>query len=191
MQTQDSKGPTKGETQAEIPSELLVSHPLRVLFLDIDGVLNSHRSCLALGGISHDASPFGLTQFDPVALAMLQGLCRGAGLSVVLSSSWRILNDWRVLGPQLGLPMIGATPRLAGARGNEIAAWLLDHPDPVEAYAIVDDDGDMLPDQLPRFVQTRHAEGLLFGDVEKLAALFGVNIWDCAAPRRFAGCGNA
>ena len=191
MQNHPAKGPAEGTTPPEFPANLSEPKPLRVLFLDIDGVLNSHRSCLALGGISHDASPDGLTQFDPLALAMVRGLCRGAGLSVVLSSSWRILNDWRELGPQLGLPMIGATPRLAGARGNEIAAWLLDHPEPVEAYAIVDDDGDMLPDQLPRFVQTRHTEGLLFGDVEKLAALFGVNVWDCAAPRRYAGRRNA
>lgn len=159
------------------------TQPLRVLFLDIDGVLNSHRSCLALGGISRDASPEGLTQIDPIALAMLQGLCRGAGLSVVLSSTWRMRNDWRVLGPQLGLPLIDRTPRLSGVRGTEIKAWLDANPG-VDAYAIVDDDSDMLADQMPRFVQTRGTEGLLFTDVEALAALFGVDVWACAAPRR-------
>lgn len=169
---------------------MLEKPPLRVLFLDIDGVLNSHRSCFALGGISHDASPSGLTQFDPIALAMVQGLCRGAGLSVVLSSTWRIHRDWRDLGPQLGLPIIDRTPRLSGVRGTEIKAWLDANPG-VESYAIVDDDSDMLEDQMPRFVQTRGTEGLLFADVEALAALFGVDVWACAAPRRYAGRGHA
>lgn len=162
---------------------MLEKPPLRVLFLDIDGVLNSHRSCLALGGISRGGSPDFLTQFDPIALTMLQGLCRGAGLSVVLSSVWRILSDWRELGPKMGLPMIGATPRLSGVRGTEIKAWLDANPG-VESYAIVDDDSDMLAEQMPRFVQTRGTEGLLFADVEALAALFGVDVWACAAPRR-------
>lgn len=155
------------------------SKPLRVLFLDLDGVLNSHRSCLALGGLPHSLGADDLRLFDPLALAMVQALCDVGYLSVVVSSSWRILHHWDNIGRALNLPTIDATPRLGGVRGEEIALWLETPPMPVEAYAIVDDDSDMLPEQMPRFVQTKYSEGLSYANFEALCGLFGVNPYDC------------
>jgi HAD domain in Swiss Army Knife RNA repair proteins len=161
-----------------------VAAPLRVLFLDIDGVLNSHRSCLALGGIPHSLTPDDLRLFDPLALALLQSLCEVAELSVVVSSSWRILHNWDAIGRALDLPTIGATPRLGGVRGEEIAEWLLTSPTPVESYAILDDDSDMLSHQMPRFVKTEYSEGLTFRNLRALCRMFGVSEFDCFPQRR-------
>ena len=158
--------------------------PLRVLFLDIDGVLNSHRSCLALGGIPHGLDPASLKLIDPLALALLQALCEVAELSVVVSSSWRVLHHWDAIGRALDLPTIDATPRLGGIRGEEIAQWLANPPAPVQAYAILDDDSDMLPDQMPRFVKTDYSEGLTFRNLRALCRLFGVSEFDCFPGRR-------
>lgn len=158
--------------------------PLKVLFLDIDGVLNSHRSCMALGGIPSGLEPADLALFDPLALSLLQSLCEVAELSVVVSSSWRICHHWDAIGRALALPTIDATPRLAGCRGDEIAAWLAASPTPVAQYAIVDDDSDMLPDQAAHFVRTEHAEGLSFANLRSLCAIFGVSEYDCFPKRR-------
>jgi hypothetical protein len=157
--------------------------PLRVLFLDIDGVLNSHRTCVAFGGFPHNPTPEQVAQLDPVALAMLRNVCAVAGLSVVVSSSWRVLNDWDAIGRGFGLPTIGETPRLSGIRGEEIAAWLAAAPAPVLDYAIIDDDSDMLPDQMARFVHCRGFDGFLWDDFEKLCNLFNLSPFDCTTKR--------
>lgn len=154
-----------------------MSHP-RILFLDLDGVLNSRRTCMAFGDFPHGLDPLAVAKFDPVGLALVRHFCRATGARVVLSSSWRILHPWREVGEALQLPIIDATPRLAGPRGQEIAAWLAAHPE-VEQWAILDDDGDMLPEQLPRFVHTRHDEGLVWADFVALCALFGINPHEC------------
>lgn len=150
----------------------------RVLFLDIDGVLNSHRTCIGLGGFPHDFSAEGMALVDHAALGLVRGLCRVGGVSVVLSSSWRIIHGFASVAAGLDLPVVDRTPSLGGCRGDEIADWLARHPG-VERYAIVDDSSDMLPEQLPFFVRTDGFDGLLWRDFEKLCALFSVAPYDC------------
>lgn len=153
-----------------------------MLFLDIDGVLNSIRTCIGLGGYPHKFSPDHMALVDAAALGLVRGLCRAGGVVIVLSSSWRITHDFAEVAAGLDLPVVDATPRLCGNRGTEIADWLSRHPG-VERYAILDDDSDMLAAQLPFFVHTDGREGLLWRDFEKLCALFSVNPYDCAASR--------
>lgn len=153
--------------------------PLRVLFLDIDGVLNSARTCLALGGIPHDLRAEDVARLDPVALSLLRGLCRAAGLSVVVSSTWRITHHWDAIGRALGLPTMGATPRSrTGFRGDEVRAWLADHPEVLD-WAILDDDSDFHRDQVARFVRCDGQEGLIWVNFLELCSLFGVDPMDC------------
>lgn len=147
---------------------------MRVLFLDIDGVLNSTKTAVAFGGYPHE--PEHIEAFDKAAIKLIQRLCDSSGVQVVLSSAWRITHDFKVIGEAFGLPIIDRTPSLLGTRGTEINAWLSQHPE-VTQYAIVDDDSDMLPDQMVRFVQTSGHEGLTWADFEKLCALFGENAY--------------
>lgn len=155
---------------------------MKVLFLDIDGVLNSTRSCIAFHGYPFGLGAESLEMFDPIAVNMIRGLCAHAGVSVVVSSAWRITHHWDDIGKSLDLPTIDATPQLMGPRGNEIQAWLDAHPD-VTQYAIVDDDADMLNSQLPRFVKTDINEGLSFSNFQHLCELFGVHV-DACTPQR-------
>ena len=113
---------------------------MKVLFLDIDGVLNSRRTAVAFGSYPHKLAH--LERFDHAALGLVRRLCE-AGVSVVLSSSWREEYQHSEIGRALDLPIIGGTPVLSGSRGSEIAAWLVEHED-VRTWAIVDDDPDML-----------------------------------------------
>lgn len=151
--------------------------PSKVLFLDIDGVLNSHRTAIAFGGM-----PFRVhrdrAMFDEVAIRLIAGIVKAAGAGIVLSSSWRLSDSrWADIGPALGLPIFDRTPSMLGPRGREIGAWLEAHPE-VDTYAIVDDDPDMLPDQLPFFVQTDMHDGLTWTKAVRLADLLGVRIFD-------------
>lgn len=155
---------------------------MKVLFLDIDGVLNSERTRVAFKGLPHDLTPEHLAMFDPVGLNMIRGLCARGDVSVVVSSAWRITHDWDAIGRALGLPTMGRTPSLLGCRGDEIAAWLREHPE-VDTWAILDDSDDMLPEQRPFFVRTDLYDGIRWRDFERLCTLFGLQPYDCAPSR--------
>jgi hypothetical protein len=128
------------------------------LFLDVDGVLNTH------------ASMHLEEQLDDRCVANLLRIIEEANPDVVLSSTWRFhqayaMRVWRKIG------YVGAaTPRLDLGRGREIASYLSDHPG--RPYVIVDDDSDMLPEQLPFFVQTRFATGLDDKATDKILKLY-------------------
>lgn len=154
---------------------------MKVVFLDIDGVLNCHRTCIAFGGIPHTTADGGVQLLDAVAIGLIGGIVRSAGAVIVLSSTWRKHSDWTQYGRDLGLPIVDRTPSLAGIRGAEIQDWLDRHPG-VERYAIIDDDRDMLPEQMPYFVHTSGFDGFSWANALRLADLLGVNIFDVNHP---------
>lgn len=146
---------------------------MKVLFLDIDGVLNSvdfsqkqvRRSLLA------DTS-----QIDPVACAKIKNLVKAVpDLKIVISSTWRKLFSLEELTKELeakGIPsvIISATPVIHNTiRGEEIKDWLKDHPE-VSKFAIVDDDADM-GELLPYLIQTDVQVGITDEDVLKIIKL--------------------
>ena len=121
-----------------------------VIFLDIDGVLNSAQM---------DWSKF---QMQPELVARMNELVRRTGAMVVLSSTWRSAPNWREMTQEHGLDFefLDRTPRLNGKpRGAEIYSWLSKNRD-IKNYAIIDDDGDMLALQKPHFFQTSWELGL-------------------------------
>jgi hypothetical protein len=129
-----------------------------VLFLDIDGVLNSLGSVLALGDPSH--------HLDPVSIGLLARVCKETDAQIVVSSSWRIGRTVAQL--QNELDKLGAwalADRFIdrtgnghnGHRGKQIREWLQTNGE--RPYVIVDDDSDMLPEQRPYFVHTSYEDG--------------------------------
>lgn len=154
---------------------------MKAVFLDIDGVLNCHRTAIAFGGIPHTTANNGRARLDEVAIRLIGGIVCAAGAVVVLSSTWRKHADWLDYGPALGLPIVDRTPQGMGPRGREIADWLAKHPG-VERYAIIDDDSDMLPEQLPFFVHTSGFDGFTWKNAESLALLLGISIYDVNHP---------
>ena len=145
---------------------------LKVLFLDVDGVLNSARYLRENPGAfdRKDESK----HFDPAACARLDRVLFSTGAKVVVSSTWRLTNTTSQIERFLisrgaaSARIIGATPpSWAGSRrGDEIQEYLDGHPG-VTRFAIVDDDSDMLH-LIPRLVKTTWEEGLLDDHVEKL-----------------------
>lgn len=154
---------------------------MKVIFLDIDGVLNSQRTAVAFGRIPFSTANDGRAALDEVAIRIIGGIARASGAVIVLSSTWRKHSDWQKYGPDLDLPIIDRTPTLSGNRGPEIAVWLkLNHE--VENYAIIDDDSDMLPEQMPFFVHTSGFDGFTWTNAQLLAKLMGVDLSNVNRP---------
>jgi hypothetical protein len=112
---------------------------MRVVFVDVDGVLNSEQ-------YYQQPSSASWPSVDPIAVGLLDRLVREAGAVVVVSSSWR--GDSRVESRlrDAGFDdrIVDDTPILFGRdHGDEIAAWLEENGADVESFVILDDDDDM------------------------------------------------
>lgn len=136
--------------------------PMKILFLDIDGVLNSNRTAVAFNGYPHDFSEKDAVKFDNVAIGLIQKLCKETGCKVILSSDWRYSSTIEEVSYAFNIACIGCTSITSDyeiSRGAEIQAWLNEHSE-VTHYAIVDDIAQMLSSQASNFVQTDPEVGL-------------------------------
>jgi hypothetical protein len=123
---------------------------MKVIFLDIDGVLNSIRSGIGLTGFEGDDKQHGL---DPTSVGLLKELCRISGAVIVISSTWRKgrTYDWFIEMFKnfdwIDAPVIDVTPVVSdGFRGEEVKRWLYAHPE-VTDHIILDDSRDFFKNQ--------------------------------------------
>ena len=80
---------------------------LNVLFLDIDEVLQSVRSAIALGQYANSTKPESWKQYlDPIAVGLVTNVCSSLNLNVVLASTWRKTADVKELGRFLNVDII-------------------------------------------------------------------------------------
>tara|TARA_R100000951_G_C2638716_1_gene180166 strand:- start:292 stop:798 length:507 start_codon:yes stop_codon:yes gene_type:complete len=158
---------------------------MKVIFLDIDGALNSVDYMNALHfnflskvhtgeesfPMSHDVTNDEYGQyFDQRCVIHLESIINFTNAKIVISSTWRgqgfkrmkNLWDWRNLPGEV----IGITPRLNRHRGEEIEEYLIQNDD-ITNYVIIDDGSDMLLEQQLNFVQTNGKFGITFNDAEK------------------------
>lgn len=148
---------------------------MRVVFLDLDGVLNTREYVRLAGWAPPLGSERDLHILDPVAVERLNGVLEATAASVVITSSWRATYEepsLRSLLVRRGFrgQIAGVTPQLPGRRRSaEIDLWLADHA--VEAFAIVDDDPEAGAEHPSRFVQTTFEEGLVESHAEQLVRL--------------------
>jgi hypothetical protein len=114
---------------------------MKVIFLDIDGVLNSDSTS------NPRKFPYVV---DELLLARFRELVRKTGATVVLSSTWRVDPIGLLAAKYYQVPYNDACPDMPGApRCEEMQAWLRHHPEATR-YAVLDDDDDCL-DELPLF----------------------------------------
>lgn len=113
---------------------------MRVVFLDVDGVLNRQ-------GFRPAESRGLVSWIEPELAARLAREVTALDARVVLASDWRIGRTVEALREALGahgLPLHDVTPSACGGgRWREIAAWLAAHDCAAEQAAIVDDAFDM------------------------------------------------
>lgn len=148
---------------------------MKVIFLDIDGVLCSMRSEKAYYGSPEAGDPSTWDRFDHCAIDLLKRALKETDAKVVLSSNWRGAVNMPTLEYCLGIKIIDRTRDPASAdelRGQQIQDWLAAHPE-VTRYAILDDDEDMLPAQLDKLCRTSKRNGFLLGHYDELLELLG------------------
>ena len=114
---------------------------MKVIFLDIDGVLNCDKTP------NPRKFPYIV---DRKLLARFKKLVDRTGAKVVLSSTWRCDPVGLFAAKHWGVPFIDVCPdRPRSPRRREITSWLADHPR-VTRFAVIDDEDDEL-DDLPLF----------------------------------------
>jgi hypothetical protein len=131
---------------------------IKVIFLDIDGVLNV---------MSQERDEYG-SLFHKHFEDNLRLIIEKTSAKIVISSTWRFdgLTKMKEMWKYRNLPgeVISTTPNEVQVvnrgycefydlvkRGHEIQLWLEDNP--VDNYVILDDDTDMLESQMSNFVR--------------------------------------
>jgi hypothetical protein len=114
---------------------------VKVIFLDIDGVLNC----------TNTPNPREFPYIvDPKLLKRLKRLLQRTGAKVVLSSTWRYDPAGLFSAKHWGIPFIDVIPDMPKRpRRDEVLAWLKTHPK-ARRFVVIDDEDDEL-DQLPLF----------------------------------------
>lgn len=159
---------------------------MKVIFLDIDGVLNTERSTnMKVTMYEFESARYAFDQFDPEALANLNKIIEATDARVVISSNWRLacqdpymenaLRDhFKANGFEgyiIGMTGIENFSSAKGDmtwRGTEIKTWIDDHPKiKVESYVIIDDRNPPTFEKHPgKLVQTDPVMGIKEEDAE-------------------------
>ena len=141
---------------------------MKVIFLDVDGVLNS----------SQDG--FNIKLETRKHLVLLKQLVDETGAEIVLSSSWRIYDKTRVFIKkkleEYEIALIGVTPDTGESKGKEIKKWLDETPYSIESFVILDDDSDMEEFTHAKLVKTDSNIGLQKADIIKAIHLLNDSI---------------
>lgn len=145
---------------------------MKIIFLDIDGVLNCNDTYT-----NAEFREYPYNHFDPKLVGNLNNITQATGANIVISSSWRINRTFRELREILvkaGVTgkIIGQTERLhfsnwshSVPRGCEILHWMETNKGILgnllqwRDYVILDDDIDMLYWHRANFFQTDPSGG--------------------------------
>ena len=157
---------------------------MKVIFLDVDGVLNNIdniKKCCKKSINKKETFYSGKNvPFDIKCLKNLAKVVKKTGAKIVLSSTWRIYKSHiYVLEARLaeyGLRIYDKTDIINMIKGAEITEWLKQHRD-IENYVVIDDEEY----NLSNFIDNKHLVivnskyRLTFGDrVKAIEKLRGV-----------------
>lgn len=129
---------------------------MKVIFLDIDGVLNCEQTYIDRKEKMQQEKKY-ILDIDEEKVQLLGKICEATEAKVVLTSSWRF--DWKNgtdslvllqsrllqrLFDKYHIEVVGVTPVVSREDGlyhswreNEIRAYLLEHPE-IESFCILD-----------------------------------------------------
>ena len=124
----------------------------KIIFLDVDGVLNSQNTFIDnheyskffvknMNGSVEDEIIHTMLDIDLDKVFMIRDICNLTGAKVVVSSCWRGLMVYPLFEEKLtslGIPIVGTTPFINNNRGEEIRKYLADNR--VDDFVILDDD---------------------------------------------------
>lgn len=163
---------------------------MKIVFLDMDGVLNSHAymSERAKIGKWDEGEPgFNLKDpkrwvhmIDPKGIARLNRILKETDAKIVISSSWRHAHPHRTgrmqkildLAGMQGGHVIDETPVMPGPRAHEISSWLAANAG-AKRFVILDDGASAGEGLAKWFVHTDLSHGLQDADVNKAIHILG------------------
>ena len=154
----------------------------RIIFLDVDGVLNSHivaeewHQRTNTGGYGgwfdeKEVATKENVKWGHVNVHNLREIIRATNAEIVISSDWRknfSIDKFKEMFKLYGwnAPVIDRTPAGYSSRGLEVNTWLKDNPD-IDSFVIIDDTDMFLAEQKPKFVNTDPEVGLTWKDANK------------------------
>ena len=148
---------------------------MKVIFLDVDGVLNYMGS----------KSYYGDVYFvEEEKVKLLAELVKASGAEIVLSSTWRLgfwdlcegketfdADLYQALSDALeefDLNIFDCTGQSLSTRGEEIEAWLTKNGEMPEAFVILDDMGEgQFGAYADHLIRTNYRTGLVHDDVKR------------------------
>ena len=142
---------------------------VKIVFLDIDGVLND---ALTIQRLMDDAPTMD-------HLECLKAIIDRTGAQIVLSSTWRLFSLSRNIVKnklkKVGLEFIDRTKELMKGRAAEIREWLSRHPE-VENFVVLDDDKTLLKEFPNNMVKTAFFSGLCPEHIDKAVKILNENV---------------
>lgn len=164
----------------------------KIIFLDIDGVLNSN-----FWNDAHQTEISDGNLIDVEKIKLFAELVRNTGADIILHSGWKYWFDGdvkplcreaeklRIMLEKEGLVIAGVTPnhsteeirrtkRFSLIKAGEILAWLAEHGE-VEQWVVIDD-LDLHNEEVTKYqVRTDANVGLTMADVRRAEAMLGLN----------------
>lgn len=157
-----------------------------VIFLDIDGVMNSAESFARKLKLIQARLLDDREQDYPAEpmVSNLNYITEKTGAKIVISSTWRLIHHLNLNRPEINneslrsifkksgisAEIVGVTPRLneSKCRGKEIDLYLKNfrNIDGIRNFVIIDDDSDMEP-HMDKLVKTTWEKGLTKEHAEK------------------------
>lgn len=126
-----------------------------IIFLDIDGVLNSNNTFKENYGfrkaisklpknnpLEHQLYLSQINDLDNNKIFLIKTLSQTTNSQIVVISTWRNLRIWPLIEEYLvskGLPITDVTPYIKNNRSMEISFYLKEHPN-IKNFIIIDDD---------------------------------------------------
>lgn len=161
---------------------------MNVIFLDIDGVLNTDNYSNSVVWENSNCGTKNIVRdkygrvFDPTAVRWLAVLIQKFDAKIVISSDWRYGGLWWIqdLWKFRNLPgeVIDITPvemeKVNQRRGHEIKTWLDQHPE-VDEWVVIDDNYDFTDDMEEHVVIVNELHGLDYKGYTKAYEIMSLN----------------
>lgn len=118
---------------------------MKVIFLDIDGVLNSMQYWESIQDKEENLTEME-SELDPQCLRNLKQIVDETKAKIVITSTWKRINKinrFKKYVPQYGLYVYDQTPCHpdgGGHRGDEIRQYLQEHKNEIEKFILLDDE---------------------------------------------------
>lgn len=137
---------------------------MKVIFLDVDGVLNSDDYLKKVKKLNYTGIQ---REVDVEKIKLLKKAIEETGAKTVLISSWRYTQNAQNLKELLANfdIFVDVTPYIQNKRGLEIKQWLSEHQD-IEDFVILDDEIFSSYDEelINKLIKISNADGFGFGD---------------------------